>query len=100
LDLASAKYELATQQAKLREPDAAIFAAQHRLAMLLARIRQDITEAMKRPAKMLGLPEHLRPRTTVDLWRRRRDIRAERDVRAATALVGPPADLIPFVEVG
>jgi outer membrane protein, multidrug efflux system len=75
LDLASAKRELATQQAKLPDLDAAIIAAQSRLAVLLGTYSADVIEVTHRRAKMPRLPEHLRPGVPVDLLRRRPDSR-------------------------
>lgn len=99
LDLASAKRELATWQAKLPELDAAIFAAQSRLAVLLGTYSADVTEAARGPTKMPRLPERLRPGVPVDLLRRRPDIRAvERELAEATARIGvATADLFPSV---
>jgi outer membrane protein TolC len=99
LDLASAKRELATWQAKLPEPDAAIFAAQSRLAVLLGTYSADTIEVTNRPAKMPRLPEHLRPGVPVDLLRRRPDVRAaERELAEETARIGvATADLFPSV---
>ena len=99
LDLASAKRELATQQAELPQLEAAIFAAQSRLAVLLGTYSADITEATRGPAIMPRLPEHLRLGVPVELLRRRPDIRAaERELAAATARIGvATANLFPSV---
>jgi outer membrane protein TolC len=99
--LALARADLATQQARLPELEAAISAAESRLALLLGTYAADIAEAIQGPAKLPLLPERLRPGVPVDLLRRRPDIRAvERELAAATARIGvATADLFPSVSV-
>jgi outer membrane protein TolC len=101
LDLELAKRDLAVQQARLPEFDAAIVAAESRLAQLLGTYSADIVEAMQGPVKMPQLPTHLRPGVPAELLRRRPDIRAaERQLGAATARIGvATADLFPSVSL-
>ena len=99
LDLTLAKRQLSSRQARLPELEAAISAAESRLALLLGTFSADIAAAMQRHAKMPPLPERLRPGVAVDLLRRRPDIRAaERELAAATARIGvATAALFPSV---
>src|SRR5258707_6884881 len=99
LDFPLAESELAFQLARLPELEAAISAAQSRLAVLLGTYVADIAEAIRGPAKLPALPERLRPGAPVELLRRRPDIRAvERELAAATARTGGgTADLFPSV---
>jgi outer membrane protein TolC len=99
LDLTLAKRQLSSRQARLPELEAAISAAESRLALLLGTYSADIAAAMQRHAKMPTLPERLRPGVAVDLLRRRPDIRAaERELAAATARIGvATAALFPSV---
>ncbi len=99
LDLTLARRELATLQARLPELNAAIAAAQGRLAVLLGTYVADIAPELQKPAKYRHLPERLRAGVPVDLLRRRPDIReAERDLAAATARIGvATAALFPTV---
>jgi NodT family efflux transporter outer membrane factor (OMF) lipoprotein len=101
LGLTLARADLATQQARLPELEAAISAAESRLALLLGTYAADIAEAIQGPAKLPLLPERLRPGVPVELLRRRPDIRAaERELAAATARIGvATADLFPSVSV-
>jgi outer membrane protein TolC len=98
-DLSLAESELAFQLARLPELEAAISAAQSRLAVLLGTYVADIAGAIRGPAKLPALPERLRPGAPVELLRRRPDIRAvERELAAATARIGvATADLFPSV---
>jgi len=100
-DLALAKGELAAQWARLPDLNAAISAANSRLALLLGTYAADIAGAIQGPVKLPPLPERLRPGVPVDLLRRRPDIRAvERELAAATARIGvATADLFPSVSV-
>ena len=99
LDVTLAKRQLSSRQARLPELEAAISAAESRLALLLGTYSADIAAAMQRHAKMPTLPERLRPGVAVDLLRRRPDIRAaERELAAATARIGvATAALFPSV---
>ena len=99
LDFPLAESELAFQLARLPELEAAISAAQSRLAVLLGTYVADIAGAIRGPAKLPALPERLRPGAPVELLRRRPDIRAvERELAAATARIGvATADLFPSV---
>jgi NodT family efflux transporter outer membrane factor (OMF) lipoprotein len=99
LDLTLAKRELATEQARLPELDAAISAAQSTLAVLLGTYAADVAGAIAGAPKLPVVPERLRPGVPVDLLRRRPDVRAsERQVAAATARIGvATADLFPSV---
>jgi outer membrane protein TolC len=99
LDLTLAKRQLASRQARLPELEAAISAAESRLALLLGTYSADIAGVIQRRTKMPTLPEHLRPGVAVDLLRRRPDIRAaERELAAATARIGvATASLFPSV---
>src|SRR5467141_3419585 len=99
LDFPLAEGELAFQLARLPELEAAISAAQSRLAVLLGTYVADIAGAIRGPAKLPALPERLRPGAPVELLRRRPDIRAvERELAAATARIGvATADLFPSV---
>src|SRR5258707_2065860 len=99
LDFPLAESELAFQLARLPELEAAISAAQSRLAVLLGTYVADIAGAIRGPAKLPALPERLRPGAPVELLRRRPDIRAvERELAAATARIGAAtADLFPSV---
>ena len=99
LDLTLAKRQLSSRQARLPELEAAISAAESRLALLLGTYSADIAAAMQRHAKMPTLPERLRQGVAVDLLRRRPDIRAaERELAAATARIGvATAALFPSV---
>jgi outer membrane protein TolC len=98
-DLSLAEGELAIQLARLPELEAAISAAESRLAVLLGTYVADIAGAIRGPAKLPALPERLRPGAPVELLRRRPDIRAvERELAAATARIGvATADLFPSV---
>jgi outer membrane protein TolC len=99
MDLPLAEGELAIQLARLPELEAAISAAETRLAMLLGTHEADIAVATRGPARLPALPERLRPGAPVELLRRRPDIRAvERELAAATARIGvATADLFPSV---
>ena len=99
LDFPLAESELAFQLARLPELEAAISAAESRLAVLLGTYVADIAGAIRGPAKLPALPERLRPGAPVELLRRRPDIRAvERELAAATARIGAAtADLFPSV---
>jgi multidrug efflux system outer membrane protein len=99
LDFPLAESELAFQLARLPELEAAISAAQSRLAVLLGTYVADTAGAIRGPAKLPALPERLRPGAPVELLRRRPDIRAvERELAAATARIGAAtADLFPSV---
>jgi outer membrane protein TolC len=99
LDLTLAKAELAIQLARPPELEAAIAAAESRLAVLLGTYAADIAKAIRGPAKLPPLPERLRPGAPVELLRRRPDIRAaERELAAATARIGvATANLFPSV---
>ncbi len=99
LDLTLAKRQLSSRQARLPELEAAISAAESRLALLLGTFSADIAAAMQRHAKMPTLPERLRQGVAVDLLRRRPDIRAaERELAAASARIGvATAALFPAV---
>jgi len=99
LDIALAEGELAIQLARLPELEAAISAAESRLAGLLGTYAADIAGAIRGPAKLPAIPERLRPGAPVELLRRRPDIRAvERELAAATARIGvATADLFPSV---
>jgi outer membrane protein TolC len=98
-DLSLAEGELAIQLARLPELEAAISAAESRMAVLLGTYVADIAGAIRGPAKLPALPERLRPGAPVELLRRRPDIRAvERELAAATARIGvATADLFPSV---
>jgi outer membrane protein TolC len=98
MDLSLAEGELAIQLARLPELEAAISAAETRLAVLLGTYEADIAVATG-PARLPALPERLRPGAPVELLRRRPDIRAvERELAAATARIGvATADLFPSV---
>src|SRR5712671_5403125 len=61
LDLTLAKRQLSSRQARLPELEAAISAAESRLALLLGTYSGDIAAAIGRHAKMPKLPERLRP---------------------------------------
>jgi outer membrane protein TolC len=97
LSLTLARADLATQQARLPEIEAAISAAESRLAVLAGAYEADIAGAIRGPAKLPILPERLRPGAPVELLRRRPDIRAvERELAAATARIdGAIANLFP-----
>jgi outer membrane protein TolC len=99
LSLTLAQADLAIQEARLPELEAAISAAESRLAVLVGTYEADIAGAIGGPAKLPDLPEHLRPGAPVELLRRRPDIRAvERELAAATARIGvATADLFPSV---
>jgi outer membrane protein TolC len=99
LDLTLTEGELAIQLARLPELEAAISAAETRLAVLLGTYAADIAGAIRGPAKLPAIPERLRPGAPAELSRRRPDIRAvERELAAATARIGvATADLFPSV---
>jgi outer membrane protein TolC len=99
LNLALAKGELATQQARLPELESEIAAAGSRLAVLLGAYEADVAGTIRGPSKLSALPVRLRPGAPVELLRRRPDIRAvERELAAATARIGvATADLFPSV---
>jgi NodT family efflux transporter outer membrane factor (OMF) lipoprotein len=99
LDLTLAKRQLATQEARLPELNAAISAAQSRLAVLLGTYAEDVAGAIRGAGKLPRVPERLRAGVPVDLLRRRPDIRAtERQLAAATARIGvATANLFPSV---
>jgi NodT family efflux transporter outer membrane factor (OMF) lipoprotein len=99
LDLTLAKRQLATEEARLPELNAAISAAQSRLAVLLGTYADDVAGAIQGSGKLPRVPERLRPGVPADLLRRRPDIRtAERQLAAATARIGvATADLFPSV---
>src|SRR5258708_2805035 len=99
LDFPLAESELAFQLARLPELGAAISAAESRLTVLLGTYAADIAGAIRGPARLPALREHLRPGAPVELLRRRPDIRAvERELAAATARIGAAtADLFPSV---
>src|SRR2546422_684018 len=89
LDLTLAKRQLSSRQARLPELEAAISAAQSRLALLLGTYSADIVGVIQHRTKMPKLAEHLRPGLAVDVLRRRPDIRGvERELAAATARIG------------
>jgi outer membrane protein TolC len=98
-DLSLAEGELAFQLARLPELEGAISAAESRLTVLLGTYAADIAGAIRGPARLPALPEHLHPGVPVELLRRRPDIRAvERELAAATARIGvATADLFPSV---
>jgi outer membrane protein, multidrug efflux system len=70
LDLSLAEGELVFQLARMPELEAAISAAESRLAVLLGTYAADIAGAIRGPARMPALPESLRPGTPVELLRR------------------------------
>jgi outer membrane protein TolC len=99
MDLPLAEGELAIQLARLPELEAAISAAETRLAVLLGTYEADVAVATRGAARLPALPERPRPGAPVELLRRRPDIRAvERELAAATARIGvATADLFPSV---
>ncbi len=99
LDLTLARRQLATQQARLPALDAAISAAESRLALLLGTYAADVTGDLPKSGTLPAVSERLRAGVPVDLLRRRPDIReAERELAAATARIGvATADLFPSV---
>ncbi len=99
LDLTLARRQLATEEARLPELNAAISASESRLAVLLGTYAADVAGAVRGPGKLPRVPERLRAGVPVDLLRRRPDIRAaERQLAAATARIGvATADLFPSV---
>jgi len=101
LDLTLARRQLATQQAILPQLNAAISAAESRLAVLLGTYAPNIAPQLERPGRFPTTPERLRAGVPVDLLRRRPDVRgAERQLAAATARIGvATADLFPTVAV-
>jgi NodT family efflux transporter outer membrane factor (OMF) lipoprotein len=99
LDLTLARRQLATLQARIPELNAAISAAQSRLALLLGSYSSDLDADLRRFIRMPHAPERVRVGVPVDLLRRRPDVRAaERQLAAQTARVGvATADLFPTV---
>jgi NodT family efflux transporter outer membrane factor (OMF) lipoprotein len=74
LDLTLAKRQLATQEARLPELNAAISSAESRLAVLLGTYAADVAGAIRGPGRLPRVPERLRAEVPVDLLRRRPDI--------------------------
>jgi NodT family efflux transporter outer membrane factor (OMF) lipoprotein len=99
LDLTLARRQLATQQARIPEIEAAISAAISRLAVLLGTYAPDIAGEFQKPGKLPRTSARLHPGVPVDLLRRRPDVRAaERTLAAANARIGmATADLFPTV---
>ncbi len=99
LDVTLAKRELATIQAVLPELEAAISAAEGRLALLLGSYSPDVTPELRRSKGLPSVPSRLKTGVPADLLRRRPDIRgAERALAAATARIGvATANLFPDV---
>jgi len=102
LDVALSQRQLETVQAQVAPLQAAIAAAQNRLAVLLGKFPDDFAqELQKNPPALPQIPGPIQPGLPVDLLQRRPDIRqAERQLAASTARIGvATAELFPRVGV-
>jgi NodT family efflux transporter outer membrane factor (OMF) lipoprotein len=102
LDVSIVQRQLETVKAQVAPLQAAMVAAQRRVAVLLGKYPEDLTaELQKDPVTLPQLPGSLQPGLPVDLLERRPDIRvAEWQLAASTARIGvATADLFPRVGV-
>jgi NodT family efflux transporter outer membrane factor (OMF) lipoprotein len=99
LDVTLAQRELEQLKSQLMPLDAQIDAARYVIAVLLGEFPESMAKELARPGTLPSLPSRIQPGLPLDLLRRRPDIHeAERQIAAATALVGvATADLFPRV---
>ncbi len=99
LDVALAKRQLATQQARVPDIEGAISAAESNLAVLLGTYASELAPELKWTGSFPRIPARLRLGLPVDLLRSRPDIQAaERTLAAANARIGmATADLFPSI---
>ena len=97
LDVALAERQLDTTLARVRPLEAAIAAAQRRVAVLLGQYPEELRAELTRPAALPATPPRVATGMPVELLRRRPDVRrAERQLAASTARIGvATADLYP-----
>ena len=89
LDLARARGELASAESRVPSLENSLFAALHRIGVLLGSEPMSLATELRDTAALPRIPESLPAGLPSDLLRRRPDIRAaERDVAAATARIG------------
>jgi NodT family efflux transporter outer membrane factor (OMF) lipoprotein len=101
LDLALAKRELATVEARIAPVEAAEGAAKYALAVLLGEYPDGLLRELAAPGLIPTMPGPVQPGAPLDLLRRRPDIQqAERELAGATARIGvATANLFPQIAV-
>lgn len=101
LDVALAERHLATLQARVPPLEAAIFAAQSRMALLLDTYPQAMVAELGGEGKVPRIPKYLEPHVPMQLLRTRPEIRhAERKIAVASARIGAAtADLFPTIGI-
>lgn len=98
-DVARARGQLEFTQSRIPALEAAVLAAEHRLAVLNGREPSALRLELDGPAPLPALPQHVAVGAPADLLRRRPDVQAaERRLASATARIGvATADLFPRV---
>ncbi len=101
LDVALAERQVATTLARVAPFQAAVEAAQRRLAVLLGLFPDALREELNKPTPLPASPPIVAPGMPIHLLRRRPDIRrAERELAGATARIGvATSDLFPRVSL-
>jgi NodT family efflux transporter outer membrane factor (OMF) lipoprotein len=101
LDVALATRELATLEGQIAPVEAEVKAAQYALAVLVGEYPESMVEELAKPDLIPSMPPPAAPGVPLDLLKRRPDIQqAERELAAATALIGvATANLFPNVMV-
>ncbi|HXA36289.1 MAG TPA: efflux transporter outer membrane subunit [Steroidobacteraceae bacterium] len=101
LDVALAKRELATLEARIAPLEAEVNAAQYTLAVLVGEYPENMAAELAKPDLIPSMPAPTAPGAPFDLLKRRPDIQqAERELAAATARIGvATASLFPQVAV-
>jgi NodT family efflux transporter outer membrane factor (OMF) lipoprotein len=101
LDAVLAERQLSTTLARIAPLQAAIGAAQRRVAVLCGGFPEDLRVELDKPVPLPATPPSVGPGMPVELLRRRPDIRAaERRLAAATARIGiATANLYPRVSI-
>ena len=101
LDVALATRELATLEGQIAPVEAEVKAAQYALAVLVGEYPESMVEELAKPDLIPSMPPPAAPGVPLDLLKRRPDIQqAERELAAATALIGvATANVFPTVMV-
>lgn len=101
LDVTLVQRELASLEAEKTPLISQIHAAQYVIAVLVGQFPEELASTLDKPGMVPQLPEQIEAGMPLDLLRRRPDIQqSERDVAAATALIGvATADLFPQVSL-
>jgi NodT family efflux transporter outer membrane factor (OMF) lipoprotein len=101
LDVTLAERERAQLQSQLAPLNAQIDAARYVIATLIGVFPENLTKELAKPGTLPALPRRIRPGLPIELLRRRPDIvEAERQLAAATALIGvATAELFPSVDI-